>query len=191
MYGFGNIIAELLSSISGFIFIYFVIRFFMYFNKLQIMSHWALLLDMQFSTQEFFDRLRKRLEDSEVKNISFTNLNLKETVIGLSLRTYLTIKYKDYVFFVCGAPFGKYFFTSYWTHFKPSIGEIIIRAIPIVGNSIANVAFSHTYFEHDQCASFRTLLHLHITDLIKEMTAEKGIPMPEIPKPLLNDVFKR
>ena len=191
MFGLNYLIEGFFGSIGGLIAVFFVVRFLMYFNKLQIMSHWGLLLDMQFSTQEFFDRLRKRLEDSEVKNISFTNLNLKESVIGLSLRTYLTIKYKDYVFFVCGAPFGKYFFTSYWTHFKPSLIEIIVRAIPLVGNSIANVAFSHTYFEHDQCASFRTLLHLHITELIKEMTTEKGIPMPEIPKPILNDVFKR
>jgi hypothetical protein len=191
MYGFEHILQELLGSFGGIIFFYYIIRFIAYFHKLEIMSHWGLLLDMQFSTKEFFERLKQRLVDSEVKNISYTTLNLNESIIGLSKRTYLTIKYKDYVFFVCGAPFGKYFFTSYWSHFKPSIGEMIIRALPFFGNSLANVIFSLTYFEYDQAASFQTLLHHHITELIKEMTTEKGIPMPELPKPVMNDVFKR
>lgn len=191
MYGLERMLEDLFKTLSGFLFIFYVIRFFKYFHGLQIMSHWGLLLDMQFSTKEFFERLRKRLEDSGVKNISYTNLYLSESVLGLSKRTYLTINYQDYLFFVCGAPFGNYFFTSYWTHFKPTIPEMLIRSIPFIGNSLANLVFSLTYFEYDQCASFRTLLHLHITELIKEMTMEKGIPMPEIPKPVMNDVFKR
>lgn len=171
--------------------IYLIVRFFIFFNGLQILSHWTLLLDMQFSTKEFFERLKQRLVDSDVKNISYSNLNLNESIIGLSKRTYLTINYKDYVFYVCGAPFGKHFFTSYWTHFKPSFMEVLVRTIPFIGQRLADLMFSHTYFEHDQCASFRTLLHHHITELIKEMTTEKGIPMPEIPKPVMSDVFKR
>lgn len=191
MYGLERFLQELLGSFGGIIFLYYIIRFIAYFHKLQIMSHFGLLLDMQFSTKEFFERLKQRLVDSEVKNISYTTLNLNESIIGLSKRTYLTITYKDYIFFVCGAPFGKHFFTSYWSHFKPSIIELIIRSLPFVGNSLANIFFSLTYFEYDQCSSFQTLLHNHITELVKEMTTEQGIPMPEIPKPILSDVFKR
>jgi hypothetical protein len=191
MYGIENLIVNLMKELFPFFVLYSIIRFIIYFYKLQIMSHWGLLLDMQFSTKEFFERLKQRLIDSGVSDISYTQLELSERVIGISKRTYLTINYKDYVFYICGAPFGNYFFTSYWTHFKPNILEIILRSIPIIGNPLANIGYSLTYYEYDQSASFRTLLHHHITELIKEMTTEKGVPMPEIPKPIMNDVFKR
>lgn len=188
---FGLFPSELFELLKGIFIIYFVIRILVFLNQLIYYSHWNILLDVQFSTNEFFEKIKEGLNNSEVKGINFGTDNLRQSVTSLTRRTYLTITYQDYVFYVSGAPFGKYFFVSYWGHIKSKPLYAIIKAIPIIGNTLATMMASRTYYEYDQCSSFMRLLHEQITTIIVSLTKEQGKAMPELPKPTMSDVFKR
>lgn len=160
-------------------------------GKLTNHSHWNTLIPVQFSAQEYFTIIQDKLKASGVESIKFDTLNLREKVVSLNSRTYLKITYQDFVFYVCGSPFGQHFFVSYWGHFKTSQGENVLRSIPFIGNFLANKLYAITYYQYDQCSAFMTLIHTHITETIEELATQQGVKLPEIPKPVMSDVFKR
>lgn len=153
-------------------------------------SHFNTLLTGNYSASEFYESLTTKISEAEVDGIYFSKSNLPQNNIGFVKRKYLKIEFQEYQFLVSACAFGKHhFFISYWGEYKTTIADQLLRMLPF-GNLLANRLYRVTYYKHDTCSSFLTLLHEKVTETIKETTDSKGSNI-DIPKPILNDFFKR
>ncbi len=154
-------------------------------------SHFNTLLTGNYSASKFYETLQAKISEAEVDGITFDSSDLSQDNIGFVKRKYLKIEFQEYEFLVSACAFGKHhFFISYWGEYKTAMAEQFLRTIPFIGNLIANRLYRITYYKHDTCSSFLTLLHEKVTETIKDTTDSKGTNI-DLPKPILNDFFKR
>lgn len=191
-------------------FFYYATRYGMYFVFLLIIvfiikalisqtlkkhhSNWNTLInDFTFSTQEFYDLLKKELQEQNIKNISIKEVSLKEGGMFSSGRRYLRILWKDYQYDVCAAPFGKGFFISWWLLYKRSLGEKILSKVPFIGKWLARQWFPVTYYKIDTASMFMTYAQSSVLKVIDDITNSKGVRelTTEERKPILNNIFSR
>lgn len=86
----------------------------------EIISHWPKLIEnLQFSSQEFYERVEKALHDRQVPDIEVQRVDWKEGGLLSPRREYLRVTRERLVFDICGAPFGTGFFVSLWCGIKP------------------------------------------------------------------------
>ncbi len=177
------------------IFILALLLFFSLFRtaKEDYHSHWAKLLgDFKFSTKEFYSRLKTEMESHQIENLSFSEVSLKTGSIFSSERIYLRVKWKDYRYDLCFAPFGDGCFVSWWLFYETSPSEMFISKIPFIGGILANALFKKTYYKIDTASSFMTYAHHSVIKVIEEITKETGIRISdEERKPILKDIFSR
>lgn len=157
-------------------------------------SNWNTLIDnFEYSTEEFYIRFKKELLSHGVSGISASDVSLKEGSIFSPRRRYIRIKWKEYQYDICAAPFGKGFFISWWLLYKNSIGKFIISKIPFVGKWLASIWFPITYYKIDTASMFMSYAQASVLKVIDDITKDKGVrALSEADKkPLLNDIFKR
>lgn len=153
-------------------------------------SHFNTLLVGNYSALDFYEQLTTKLSEAEVHGLSFSKSKLPQNNLGFTKRKYLKIEFQEYQFLVSACTFGKHhFFISYWGEYKTAVAEQLLRMIPF-GYLLANRIYRITYYKHDTCSSFLTLLHEKVSETIKETTEAKGTSI-DIPKPILKDFFKR
>src|SRR5439155_15381693 len=76
---------------------------------------------------EFYSSLTKAVEKREIPEITIEHVEWSEAGLGSASRQYLRISRGRHSFDVCGAPFGKGFFTSSWLLDRPSkIGPMAV-----------------------------------------------------------------
>jgi hypothetical protein len=103
------------------------------------------------------------------------------------------VKWKDYQYDICAAPFGNGFFVSWWLLYRDSIWKIIISKIPFIGRWIARTLFPITYYRIDTASMFMTYAQSSVLKVIDDITNNKGVSAltKDERKPLLNDIFIR
>ncbi|MFD2916817.1 hypothetical protein [Psychroserpens luteus] len=157
-------------------------------------SNWNTLIDdFNFSTEEFYQLFKKELLSQGVSGINTNDVSLHEGSIFSQKRRYVRVKWKEYQYDICAAPFGKGFFISWWLLYKSSIFQILISKIPFVGEWLARKLFPITYYKIDTASMFMTYAQSSVLKVIDEITEGKGtraIPETER-KPILKDIFKR
>ena len=156
-------------------------------------SNWNTLLDgFNFSTQEFYTLLREELKNQSINNLNINDVSLKEGSFFSRRRRYLRIKWKEYQYDMCAAPFGKGFFISWWLLCKYSIVAIIISKIPFIGKWLVEKWYPITYYKVDTASMFMTHCHNAVLSVIDSITKESGIRISEQQRrPILQDVFTR
>lgn len=156
-------------------------------------ANWNTLLDnFEYSTKEFYKLLTEELESHDIQKISTKE---KYISIGNKLsvkRLYLRVKWKNYTYDCCLAPFGNGTFISWWMFTEKTGFELLISKIPFAGNYLVNAFFPITYYTMDTASMFRSYAQASVLKVIEDITKESGIRISEIDKkPILNDVFKR
>ena len=186
-------------TIYGLYFIYGLILILLIkylFNSLLKIYHsnWNHLINgFNFSSEEFYKRLKEELQSKGVKNISFRFVFLKEGSFFSRSRTYLRVEWKEYQYDICAAPFGKGFFISWWLLYKNSIWELIVSKIPFVGKWLVRMWFPITYYKVDTASMFMTYCHNTVLKVMEDITKGQGIRAigEDQRKPILNNIFKR
>jgi len=80
-----------------------------------VISHWYKLLEsLQYSALEFYSAVEKAVADRQIPSTSTSRVDRHEGGVLSARREYLRIERGQYIFDVCGAPFGKGFFVSWW-----------------------------------------------------------------------------
>lgn len=157
-------------------------------------SSWNTLLDgMNYSTLEFYKRLRDELNSHGIENISIYEIAHREGNLTTDKRKYLRVKYKEYYYDCCCAPFGNGTFVSWWLVYKQDIVEVFLLKIPYLGKWLAEKLYPTTYYKIDTGSMFMTYAQESVLKVIDDITKEKGVrtvPRDER-KPILHDVFKR
>jgi len=88
--------------------------------KKTILSHWHHRFEtLPFSSTEFYQRVKEVLETKGMKHVESSLVNYSQGGLLSPNREYLRIKYKEYVFDLCAAPFGTGYFISWW------LGEMV------------------------------------------------------------------
>ncbi len=157
-------------------------------------SHWNTLIDnFNFSSEEFYKLLQTELQSQGINNINIEKVSLKEGNALSSKRIYLRVLWKNYQYDICGAPFGKGFFISWWLLTKQSQAELLIAKIPFIGLWLVRKLYPVTYYKIDTASMFMTYANASVQKVIKEITEEKGVRAlsESEQKPILNDIFKR
>lgn len=157
-------------------------------------SHWNHLVNnFNFSTEEFYIKFKKELLSHGVSGINAVDVTLREGNIFSSRRRYIRIKWKDYQYDICAAPFGDGFFVSWWLLQRLSWLQIIISLIPFIGAWLVRKLFPVTYYRIDTASIFMTYAHSSVLKVIEDITKDKGTrALTESErKPILNDIFKR
>ncbi len=103
-------------------------------------------------------------------------------------REYLRVKRQEHVFDVCGAPFGRAFFVSWWLTEQQGC----LRSLPLIGELIASFK-PPTFYSIDTSLMFRSAVHAAVLETVHEITKAKGrwSLSPEEEKPILRDFFRR
>ena len=156
-------------------------------------SHWSQLLpNFKFSTLEFYELVKKELSSHEIENLKFEEASITTGSIVSSKRLYLRIRWQDYFYDLCFAPFGDGCFVSWWLMYETSPNEEFFTKLPFIGGWIGRAFFRKTYYKIDTASMFMTYSHHSVLAVIDEITKSSGIRLSEDQrKPNLNDIFKR
>jgi hypothetical protein len=176
-----------------FILLILVIISFLRTPKEDYHSNWAQLLSgVKFSTKEFYRLVQSEMQSHEITNLSFEEVSLKTGSIFSSERLYLRVRWKEYYYDLCFAPFGDGCFVSWWLIFETSSEEEFLTKIPFVGEWIRRAYYRKTYYKIDTASMFMTYAHHSVLKVIDEITKETGIRLSELErKPILNNIFAR
>lgn len=81
----------------------------------EVISHWHQSVDgLSTSTLEFYDSVEKALRAKEVADLRIERIVVSEHGVLSAKREYLGVSYARLRFDICGAPFGRDFFFSWW-----------------------------------------------------------------------------
>jgi hypothetical protein len=157
-------------------------------------ANWNTLLDnFEYSTQDFYKLLTTELGSHGIKKIKIQE---KYISIGNALgvkRLYLRVKWNNYTYDCCMAPYGKGTFISWWMFTEKTGMELLLSKIPFIGNYLVKAFFPVTYYSMDTASMFRTYAQASVLKVIDDITENKGVrALSESErKPILNDIFKR
>lgn len=156
-------------------------------------SNWSQLLpNFKFSTKEFYELVKSEMSDHQIKGISFEEVSLSISSVFAGKRLYLRVKWGDYHYDLCFAPFGDGCFVSWWLIFETSTEEEFLTRIPFLGEWIRHAFFRKTYYRIDTASMFMTYAQQSVLKVIDEITKDTGIRLSEAErKPILKNIFDR
>lgn len=140
-------------------------------------SHWNQpFKDVQFSTQDIYSKIEQSLWKSGIDNLNITRIELHEGAHFVTpKRYYLRVMWRNLVFDICAAPFGKGFFISWWLFEKEYTWERIVMELPWLGPKIVRAINPITYYKLDTMSMFQGQVHSSVLEVIDTLINEKGI----------------
>jgi hypothetical protein len=162
-------------------------------SKGDLHSHWnALIPDFKYSTQSFYQLLQKELQSKGVDGVITMEESIPVGGVISEKRLYLRVKWREYQYDCCFAPFGTGSFVSWWLVVKRSDLEEVLSRTPLIGSWLVKVFFPITYYRIDTASMFMTYAQNAVTKVIDDITLESGYRLrPEERKPQIKDVFQR
>jgi len=141
-----------------------------------ILSHWHHPFeDLQYSSQEFYNSVAKRIKDQQFPAVTLQNKEFLESSVFSAKRTYLRIMRYDLCFDICAAPFGTSFFVSWRLTELEGCEIAAVKWIPFIGKAWARLLMTKTYFQRDNEIMFRESIHSLLLKSLDELTATNGI----------------
>jgi len=158
-----------------------------------VISHWNHLIEgMQYSPKNFYESVIRSASERQIPQIKFTTVSHREGGVLSAQRLYLRVSRHEYDFDICGAPFGKNFFVSWWL--KERLGCLGALA----EMSLAGLIFKHfvrpiTYYRVDTALMFQQSVHSSVLEVMDSFTQTKGIRVltESERKPVMREFFAR
>jgi hypothetical protein len=152
----------------------------------EIISHWYHLIEgLQASPKEFYASVEQAIQKRQIPNARTSRVDWREAGPLSAKREYLRVHRHEYIFDVCGAPFGNGFFFSWW------LGEAegcLGALLPLMRSFFRR----RTYYQIDTALMFQESVHSAVLEVIDGMTSARGIrALSELErKPILRE-FRR
>jgi hypothetical protein len=84
-------------------------------QSVEVISHWHQSVDgLSTSTLEYYTAVEKALREKDAVGLQLERVTANESGILSARREYLRVRYGRLMFDICGAPFGKDYFFSWW-----------------------------------------------------------------------------
>jgi hypothetical protein len=159
-----------------------------------VISHWYHLFEgLQYSPQDFYAALKQAIEARQVSDVVLTKVEIKEGGILSAKRLYLRVSRKNHIFDICGAPFGRGFFVSWWLSELPSGCLMFFLSIPGISLLAWLLARPITYYKMDTALMFQQSIHSAVMEVLDQITSTNGVrALSETErKPIMREFFKR
>jgi hypothetical protein len=102
-------------------------------RPVQIVDQWCQLIEgMQFSAQEFYQRLEGAIELRKIPELHKARVEWREGGPMTAKRQYLRLQREGLLFDICGMPFGTGFVVSEWLYMRPIRIMLIILALLVI-----------------------------------------------------------
>lgn len=176
----------LISSSSGYLDVVIVILFcFFIYAMVQassksikvVHSHWHHMFEtVPFKPTEFYDSLKKGIDEKGMEGISFSNITHHEKGILSAKRLYMRVKFREHIMDICAAPFAKEaFFVSWWLGGAGVTFRDVLITLPIIGKLFNRREM--TFYEQDTEIMFKETIAGCVKQTIEDLTAVKGVRM--------------
>jgi hypothetical protein len=156
-----------------------------------LIAHWYQLLDgLGASPLEFYAAVESALERRSIPDRTLRRVNWREGGVFSARREYLRVKRSELLFDICGAPFGRGFFISWW------LGERgfwkMLAELPWIGGFVRIVVRQDTYYKIDTALMFQEAVHGAVLEVLDDMTDAKGLRrLSDLErKPILRDFYR-
>ena len=157
-------------------------------------AHWYHLVEgLQESSQQFYASLEQSVLKRQIKGVKNSRIEYREGGIFSGKREYLRVRWKEYIFDICAAPFGNGFFVSWWLGETPGALKALLFAIPFLGPLLARTFKPMTYYQLDSTLMFQESIHLAVLEVVDQIMKVGGLrSLSESErKPVLQDLFKK
>lgn len=152
----------------------------------EIRGHWSHLVDgLQASPQEFYGNVEVAIKERQVPGATICRVTHKESGILSASREYLRVVRYEFAFDVCGAPFGRGFFVSWWL----TVRKGCLAQLPVLGP----LFWPDTYFSIDTGLMFQAAISDAVHEALSGICTAKGIRAltADERKPVMKDFFKK
>jgi hypothetical protein len=148
----------------------------------QVLSQWNNYFPFySMSSNEFYKLVEGIIKEHEYPSVKVSRTTHKEKSIFSASREYLRVKFGDYVFDICAAPFGKDFYVSWWLYETEDAWRIIFKYTK-VGEYLRKRARKRTFYEADIEAIFRSSVHSCVMQAVEHITNTTGLRLSESEK---------
>lgn len=130
---------------------------------------------LQFSTQDFYAKVEQVLQERKIPGISFGRESMIQTHVLSDRREYLRISRGEFLFFVCGAPFGTGFFVSWWL---TETDESFLNRIPVISKLFGLSRENKTFYQADTESMYKLAVQQAVKTVVEEIAHAKGIRLP-------------
>ena len=140
-----------------------------------VISHWYNLLEgYQGSSNEFYSSLEKAINSRGLEDIKISRVTHKEGGLFSGKREYFQVRFKEYIFDICAAPYGNGFFFSWWLSSKFGIIQYLE---------------AKTFYKADVALMFQESIRMAILEVIDGITKANGLrSLSELErKPILSE----
>lgn len=108
----------------------------------EVISHWHQSVEgLSTSTLDYYAAVEKALRDKEVPELLIERITANESGILSAKREYLRARYGRLSFDICGAPFGKDFFFSWWLVKRTPGFAALWGCVTLIGLSFLTLIF--------------------------------------------------
>lgn len=159
-----------------------------------IVSHWYHLIDgLQTSPLKFYEAVETAITKRQAPDAKASRVQWREGGMFSAKREYLRIQRQKLVFDICGAPFGRGFFISWWLGELPSGVAAFAGMFPVVGSFVQDVFRPSTYYKIDSALMFGEMIHGGVLEVCDAMTTASGIrTLSDLErKPVLRDFYRK
>ena len=141
-----------------------------------IISNWHQTVEgLQTSPKEFYSAVEQAIQRRQIPNLTLSRVDWKEGGIFSAKREYLRVGWEDYMFDICGAPFGTGFFFSWWLGERMSGCLSLLLLIPLVNIPFLLLLRRETYYRIDTAQMFQDCVHQAVMEVIDQITNAKGV----------------
>lgn len=156
-------------------------------------AHWYHLIEgLQESTQKFYKELERVIKTKQIKGLEVSRTDYREGGILSAKREYLRVRWHDYIFDVCAAPFGNGFFISWWLGEKVNYFQSLIMMIPYLGGIIIRLFKPVNFYVIDTSLMFQEFIHSAVLEVLDQTTNASGLrALSESErKPIMQKIFR-
>jgi hypothetical protein len=140
----------------------------------KILSHWHHRFEtIPFSSQEFYQGLKEALAAKDIRHVAIWGISYTQGGLLSPRRDYLRIHYKELIYDVCAAPFGKQYFVSSWLGEAADPTQNFFTNIPLIGKFFSKG--KKTFFELDTEIMFKETVSACVQETIEQLTQTKGM----------------
>ncbi len=158
-----------------------------------VLSHWYTLIDnFQASPKEFYTAVETAIAERQIPETEVSRVDYHEGGILSARREYLRVMRGRYMFDICGAPFGRGFFFSWWLAEAQSPNGPLALVLLIL-YILVGFAFSFKWFGFFGGLIFGAIgLPVVFWLFVKFMgSAREGWDDPLVAMPLIGPLYER
>ena len=130
------------------------------------------------SPREFYAQVVAALERRDVPGLATSYVYASEAGILSGKRLYLAVRRKELVFHVCGAPFARGFFVSWWLGEDRGPLSSLLVMVPLAATFFPWLFRPRTYYEVDTALMYQSLTHTAVLEVVDALTEAKALRGP-------------